>query len=400
MSDYYANSSLPKLPTSIPTASISRTLIVAPFPLLLEALAQSWPWITKEGLRAIDSSNHQPTVEMTDTTYPVLPQHVFFRDRRIVASLSRYPTTRGQALVSLEETGVHLFSLDRKKFLEVMSSVKYLASALRDFYHVGRCALITEGHVSVSIVPLHGLGGEWEPVTSHEKEFHETFKGYITSKDAPPMDADRLAQIAATIRQETGLKEPWNCHFKGDCGDSNLFARLVRGELPQSRVWEDGEHVAFLTPFANTPGFTVLVPREHLTSDIFGIDDADYANLMDASYTLAGHLMKAFGIPRCGMVFEGFEIDYAHVKLIPIHSRKVQDQSLEPGSSTEIAPYEEGYRGYVTSLNGPLLQDQEPLVLDALSLRKMIPCERIQPPNSDPSFSPEPSPIIGESAAE
>jgi beta-aspartyl-peptidase (threonine type) len=314
---------------------------------------------------------------MSRTTFPVLPQHVFFRNQQIVAGLSRYPTTRGQSLVILEQPGVHLFSLDRKDFLELMSSVKHLAHALRDFYDVGRCALITEGDGSVSIVPLYGLEKLWKPVMSPEKEFHETFPGYISSKDGPTMASERLAEITATIRRETGLKEPLNHHFNGDNGDDNLFARLVRGEIPQSRVWEDEQHVAFLTPFANTPGFTVLVPREHLTSDIFGIEDSNYAKLMNATYTLAGYLMKAFEAPRCGMIFEGFEIDYAHVKLIPIHSRETNSQSLESGPTTKIAPYEEIYRGYVTSLNGPAFTDEESLVLDATSLRKAIHRERM-----------------------
>ncbi|KAL8963790.1 MAG: hypothetical protein Q9183_004955, partial [Haloplaca sp. 2 TL-2023] len=159
-------------------------------------------------------SNHQPTVDMSCTTFPVLPQHIFFRGRRVVAGLSRYPTTRGHSLVALEQPDVHLFSLDRQKFLEVMSTVKYLAHALRDFYDVGRCALVTEGNGSVSIVPLHGLGKSWEPVTSHEKEFQETYRGYISSKDGPAMDSERLAQIATTIRQESGLKEPLDYRFE------------------------------------------------------------------------------------------------------------------------------------------------------------------------------------------
>jgi len=109
------------------------------------------------------------------------------------------------------------------------------------------------------------------------------------------MDSGRMAQFTATIRRETGLKEPLNHYFKGDHGGSNLSARLVRGELPQSRVWEDGEHVAFLTPFANTPGSTVLVHREHRTSDIFSFEDTAYAKTVDASYTLAGCLWKRLG---------------------------------------------------------------------------------------------------------
>ncbi|KAF2020256.1 N-terminal nucleophile aminohydrolase [Aaosphaeria arxii CBS 175.79] len=367
-----------KLQPSIPVASTLRTPLASPFRTLDGQGKLSIQSTARLFSTASASSNHQATVDMSCTTFPVLPQHVFFRNWRLVAGLSRYPTTRGESFVILKQPGVHLFSLERKEFLEIMSSVKNLANALRDHYNVGSCALVIEGNGSISILPLHGLEKTWKPVTSHEKEFHETFPGYISSKDGPTMDVGRLAQITATIRRETELKEPVNCHFEGDDGDSNLFARLVRGEIPQSRVWEDEGHVAFLTPFANTPGFTVLVPREHLTSDIFGLEDTHYKSLMDATYTLAGYLKKAFGAPRCGMIFEGFEINYAHVKLIPIHSRDVGGQIPTSSPTTEVAPYEERYSGYVTSLKGPLFQDQESLALDASSLRKAT-CEHNQP---------------------
>jgi len=55
-----------------------------------------------------------------------------------------------------------------------------------------------------------------------------------------------------------------------------------------------------------------------------------------------------------GMVSEGFEMNYAHVKLIPIHSREFDGQLLESIPTIEMAPYEERYRGYVAPLNGLL----------------------------------------------
>ncbi|KAL8903432.1 MAG: hypothetical protein Q9207_003921 [Kuettlingeria erythrocarpa] len=77
----------------------------------------------------------------------------------------------------------------------------------------------------------------------------------------------------------------------------------------QWRVWEDKKHVAFLTPFANTPGYTVLVPRKHLSSDVFDLNDDDYTDMVAAVYQVAQHLKGAFGSTRCGVFFEGFEID-------------------------------------------------------------------------------------------
>ncbi len=309
------------------------------------------------------SSEEQFSAGQARTTFPILPQHEFFRNHQIVTGLSRFPTTRGHSLVNLVQTATGLFSLDQESFVQVMLNTKQHANKLRDFYKVERCALVTEGNNSISILPLHGLAKSWEPVTSSEKEFNESFPGYISSKDGPTMESRRLDEIATKIRGETGLVAPFNYHFDGSQSDDNLFAKLVRGEITQFRVWEDESHVAFLTPFANTPGFTVLVPRKHLTSDIFGIEDANFTNLMHATHTVAASLIEAFGVEQCGMIFEGFEIDYAHVKLIPIHSRKGDI------ITTISAPYEEKYQGYVSSLHGPFSQNQEALVLDASALR-------------------------------
>ena len=40
-----------------------------------------------------------------------------------------------------------------------------------------------------------------------------------------------------------------------------IFDKIVRGEMESYKVWEDNKHLAFLTPFPNTPGFTVLIPK-------------------------------------------------------------------------------------------------------------------------------------------
>ena len=48
------------------------------------------------------------------------------------------------------------------------------------------------------------------------------------------------------------------------------------------------------------------------------------------------------------MVFEGFEIDYAHIKLIPVIGEV--KETYGPNLPLEFS---ENYRGYVTTLNGP-----------------------------------------------
>ena len=259
-----------------------------------------------------------------------------------------------------------------------MFKVSMVASILSNYYGVERCALVTEGGKTLLLLPLHGLSKDWTQVTSDLEEFDEVYPGYISSRNGPKMDGNRLYEICSKIQKVSGVSEPFDYSFKGDPNDKNLFARIVRGQLPQWRVWEDDHHVAFLTPFANTPGFTVVVPRKHLSSDIFSIKEKPYAKLVGAAHTVARILKIALGTRQCGMIFEGFEINYAHIKLIPIHQPDLQNTI--DSSKPRVTSFHEKYQGYVSSLDGPVSQDFKSLTSDALNIRKMLPVETIKPP--------------------
>ncbi|WEW54613.1 hypothetical protein PRK78_000033 [Emydomyces testavorans] len=314
---------------------------------------------------------------LSPTAFPIIPSHQFYSDNDLVIGLSRYPTTPGHTVVILNQHA-DLFSLPVDKFVSILGKVSKAASALCQFYYVKRCALVTEGGRSLFILPLHGLSEDWKPVTSDVVEFHETFPGYISSRNGPMLSPEKLGDICAKIQAVSGLSKPFNYRFDGAADDANLFARIVRGELQQWRVWEDEHHVAFLTPFANTPGFTVLVPREHLSSDIFSIKGESFSRLMTAARTVGTILKRAFEIAQCGMIFEGFEIDYAHVKLIPIQQTGLANGDLTDDSSiVEVAPFHKTYQGYVSSLGGPLFTDFAFLTSAARDIHKRLPTDLV-----------------------
>lgn len=328
------------------------------------------------------SSSDAPTTSLWPTTVPVLPSHEFYNDDQLLIGHTRYPTTPGHAL-AIVQSGMDLFSLRPDEFVRALTKVSTAASLLSKHYNVERCALVTEGGNSLPLWPLHGLSKDWKPVMSNLKEFHEGFPGYISSKDGPMMAADKLDDICSKIQAVSGLSEPFNYRFDGDGDDANLFARIARGELEQWRVWEDDHHVAFLTPFANTPGFTVLTPRKHLSSNIFSINGEPFSELMTAAHSVAGFLKTAFGTSRCGMIFEGFEINYTHVKLIPIHTTNTVDGSLTTNNPiVTVAPFKKTYQGYVSSLDGPLFKDFESLERATLDIRNMYRVDTVRPPRS------------------
>ncbi|EAA8104124.1 HIT family protein, partial [Salmonella enterica] len=42
-----------------------------------------------------------------------------------------------------------------------------------------------------------------------------------------------------------------------------IFCQIVEGKAPCHKVWEDEHHLAFLSIFPNTDGFTVVIPKKH-----------------------------------------------------------------------------------------------------------------------------------------
>lgn len=136
--------------------------------------------------------------------------------------------------------------------------------------------------------------------------------------------------------------------------DDTLFDKIVRGEIESRIVWQDDHHMAFLTPFPNTPGLTVVIPKKHLGDYVFALSDDEYASLLMATKHVARILEKAFGINRVALVFEGTGVAYVHAKLYPLHG-PLADQTDVWSETTEFV---EEYRGWMTTIEGPRMSDE------------------------------------------
>jgi diadenosine tetraphosphate (Ap4A) HIT family hydrolase len=128
-----------------------------------------------------------------------------------------------------------------------------------------------------------------------------------------------------------------------------IFDKIVSGEMSARVVWEDDKHMAFLTPFPNTPGFTVLIPKTFQGDYAFSMSDEAYAELMKATKTVANILEKAFDTPRVAIIIEGTGVAYVHVKLIPLHG----DLAGQTNIWSHDKEFTEIYRGWLTSAEGP-----------------------------------------------
>ena len=109
-----------------------------------------------------------------------------------------------------------------------------------------------------------------------------------------------------------------------------LFCKIIAGDIPCHKVWEDEKHLAFLDIHPMREGHTLVIPKAH-ASELFEMEDGAYAELMAASKTVAGVLKAKLDVPRVGAAVEGFAVDHAHVHLIPLtHGLEASDFNPTP----------------------------------------------------------------------
>ena len=126
-----------------------------------------------------------------------------------------------------------------------------------------------------------------------------------------------------------------------------IFCKIVKGESPCHKIWEDKKHLAFLSIFPNTEGFSVVITKKHYSSYAFDLKDAVLKDLVVASKKVAKLLdSKLKDVGRTGMIFEGFGIDHVHSKLFPMHGTKMK--KWKPINS-DVNKYFEKYEGYISS---------------------------------------------------
>ena len=145
--------------------------------------------------------------------------------------------------------------------------------------------------------------------------------------------------------------------------DGCIFCRIVKGEDSAHTIWEDDKHLAFLSIFPNTPGFTVVITKDHNPSYAFENNDETLSGLVLATKKVARLLDKAFeDVGRCGMFFEGFGVDHLHSKLFPMHGT-ADMENWRQIESDRPDDFFDRYPGYLSSHNSHRADDKELEVL-------------------------------------
>ena len=99
----------------------------------------------------------------------------------------------------------------------------------------------------------------------------------------------------------------------------SLFTRILEGEIPCHKVWEDAAHFAFLDVSPIQPGHTLVVPKREV-GYLFEMSPAEQAALWDAARKVEAALRRGVRCKRVCVMVVGWEVPHVHVHLVPTNA--------------------------------------------------------------------------------
>ena len=146
-----------------------------------------------------------------------------------------------------------------------------------------------------------------------------------------------------------------------------IFCKIISGEIPSVKIYEDENHLAVLDINPNTEGMSIVIPKKHLDSYAFDLKDSEYIEIFLTAKKIGKLLDKGLDVKRTAMVTEGLGINHLHVKLYPIHGLTETFEEID--SKDKV--YFEKYPGYITTQLGPQKSVEE-LIKTAEKIKKAV----------------------------
>jgi histidine triad (HIT) family protein len=108
----------------------------------------------------------------------------------------------------------------------------------------------------------------------------------------------------------------------GTYDEANIFAKIIRGEIPAVKIYEDADVLAFMDVFPQSPGHCLVISKTAKARNLFDIAPQDLTTVMLAVHKVAGAVndsLKPDGvvITQFNGAPAGQTVFHLHVHIIP-----------------------------------------------------------------------------------
>lgn len=99
----------------------------------------------------------------------------------------------------------------------------------------------------------------------------------------------------------------------------SIFSKIIAGEIPCHKIYEDEYHLAFLDVMPLVRGHVLVVPKKEIDY-IFDLSEDELANMWKFALPIAKAIKMAIPCKRIGTAVIGLEVPHAHIHLVPMDS--------------------------------------------------------------------------------
>lgn len=114
-------------------------------------------------------------------------------------------------------------------------------------------------------------------------------------------------------------------------GDS-IFTKIVRGELPCHKIYEDDTTLAFLDIHPTVDGHALVIPKKQVEF-IWDLDDEDYQAVMATVKKVGRRLREIMGTKYVGVMVVGTDVPHAHVQILPFNETHEMKRTQESATA-------------------------------------------------------------------
>jgi histidine triad (HIT) family protein len=129
---------------------------------------------------------------------------------------------------------------------------------------------------------------------------------------------------------------------------ASIFSKIIAGEIPCHKIYEDENHLAFLDVMPLVRGHVLVVPKKEIDY-IFDLSEEEMANMWKFALPVAKAIKKAIPCKRVGTAVIGLEVPHAHIHLVPMETANDLNFTREKlkVSSDELAQISELIRNCI-----------------------------------------------------
>jgi histidine triad (HIT) family protein len=115
-----------------------------------------------------------------------------------------------------------------------------------------------------------------------------------------------------------------------------IFTKIIQGEIPAHKVYEDDKTLAFLDIHPKTPGHTLVIPKTQV-DQFQDLPDEDYTALMQTVKRVAKRQKDILGSSRIGLEVIGVDVPHAHIHVFPFNNLNEYRNGSKDANSDEDA---------------------------------------------------------------